>query len=301
MSEHIQSLGWIVRRTEDPMPQGAFYRDVLGLPQLRIRDNERGRNIMVWTGMYSVMETIWQGQRHPPVRHAEDSEVVPVFRVRDMGSVLARLEDSGAPQVPSKNGDTDTLYFTDPDGFVFGLRTPTTGSDLAPDIEAEEIWRKGHVELPDTPTMPSDIQDIGWVQLHAADPQSLVSFYCRSVGLDLLENNDDGSASLHLGSTASLELRPGGQSRPIPNDRKEVPDVWILRGYGFEDFIAKMAAAEAPLVNSLTLGAGSLNYYADPEGHVFGFQERKAYDPDDPLTHRIEDRVARTAWDTRTQ
>ena len=297
-SLHIQSLGWIVRRTEDPMPQGAFYRDVLGLPQLRERDNERGRNIMVWTGMYSVMETIWQGKPHPPVEFAEQAEVVPVFRVRDMDAVVSRLEASGAPRVPSRSGAKETLYFTDPDGFVFGLRTPTVGSDLAPDMEAEDVWRKGGVILPDTPAMPRDVQDIGWVQLHVADPQALVPFYCRTVGLDLLENNNDGSVSLHLGSTAALELKPGGSSRPVPKDRKDVPDVWILRGYGFDAFAAKMAAANAPLINSLTLGAGSLNYYVDPEGHVFGFQERKAYNVDDPLTHRIEDRFARAAWDS---
>lgn len=297
MSKHIQSLGWVVRRTEDPMPQGAFYRDILGLPQLRQRDNERGRNIMVWTGMYSVMETIWQGKPHPPVTFAEEAEVVPVFRVRDMDTVTARLEESGAPRIPSRSGDTETMYFTDPDGFVFGLRTPTAGSDLAPDMEAEDIWRNGGINLPNTPSMPSDVQDIGWVQLHVADPQALVPFYCRIVGLDLLENNNDGSVSLHLGSTASLELKPGGSARSIPKDRKDVPDVWILRGYGFDAFASKMESAQAPLINSLTLGAGSLNYYADPEGHVFGFQERKAYNPDDPLTHRVEDRVARTAWE----
>jgi len=93
-----------------------------------------------------------------------------------------------------------------------------------------------------------------------------------------------------------LELCPGGSSREVAKDRKELPDVWILRGYGFDEFTSAMADAKVPMVNELTLGAGSLNYYADPEGHVFGFQERKAYDPDDTRTHRIEDRAARTAW-----
>ena len=180
---------------------------------------------------------------------------------------------------------------------MFGLRAPTPGSDLAPDMEAEKLWPKGVVSLPDTPTLPADVQDIGWLRLHVADPQALIPFYCRTVGLDLLENNGDAGASLHLGSTASLELKPGGSKRAAPKDRKDLPDVWILRGYGFESFTANMAAANVPLINTLTLGAGSLNYYADPEGHVFGFQERKAYDPNDPLTHRIEDRVARAAWD----
>lgn len=297
MNEHIQSLGWIVRRMEDPMPPGEFYRDVLGLPEMRRRDTDRARNIMVWAGMYTVIETIWQGKAYPPIETVEDAEVVPIFRVRDFDAVKTQLQGANARAVPSKTEKDETEFYADPDGFVFGIRAPTPGSDLVPDIEAEKVWRDGIVTIPGTPNMPDTIQDIGWLRLHVADPQSLVPFYCRTVGLDLLENNGNAGVSMHLGGTSSLELKPGGKARPIPNDRKEVPDVWILRGYGFETFTEKMAASNAPLINSLTLGAGSLNYYADPEGHVFGFQERKAFNESDPLTHRPEDKVARAAWD----
>ena len=278
------------------MPPGEFYRDVLGLPELRRRDTERARNIMVWAGNYSVIETIWQGQPHPDGSAVEDVEVVPIFRVRNLDSVRERLSRAGTRFLPSPELDAGTVYFTDPDGFVAGLRAPVPGSDLAPDMEADRRWREGPPQLPDTPPMPQDIQDIGWLRLHVADPQALSLFYCRTVGLDVLENNGEAGVSLHLGGTGSLELAPGGSVRPAPKDRKEVPDVWIFRGYGFDAFTGAMAEADVPLVNALTLGAGSLNYYADPEGHVFGFQERRAYDPDDPLTHRIEDRIARAAW-----
>ncbi len=297
MNEHVQSLGWIVRRTADPMPPGEFYRDVLGLPELRRRDTDRARNIMVWTGNYSVIETIWQGQPYPAINSVEEAEVVPIFRVRDLDAVRDRLTAAGTRFLPPPQRDDGTLYFMDPDGFVAGLRAPVPGSDLAPDMEADRRWQQGAPQLPDTPAMPGDIQDIGWLRIHAVDPQALSLFYCRTVGLELLENNGDDGVSLHLGGTVSLELKPGGSTRPVPNDRKDVPDVWILRGYNFETFTNAMADAKVPLVNALTLGAGSLNYYADPEGHVLGFQERKAFDPDDSRTHRIEDRVARAAWD----
>ncbi len=282
------------------MPPGEFYRDVLGLPELRRRDTDRARNIMLWAGNYSVVETIWQGKPHPPVDKIEEAEVVPIFRVRDLDSVRQRLEKAGTRILPA-SVDDGTVYFTDPDGFVTGLRSPSPGSDLAPDLEADRLWSSGLVTLPETDAMPPDVQDLGWLRLHVENPQDLAAFYCRTVGLDLLENNGATGVSLHIGGTASLELVPGGTRRPVPNDRKDVPDVWIFRGYGFEAFTGAMAEADVPLVNELTLGAGSLNYYADPEGHVFGFQERKAFNPDDPLTHRIEDRAARTAWNnTRT-
>jgi len=278
------------------MPPGEFYRDVIGLPELRRRDTDRARNIMLWAGNYSVVETMWQGQPYPPVNIVEDAEVVPIFRVRNRETVHQRLKKAGTRFLEASDPNDCTVYFADPDGFVAGIREPAAGSDLVPDIEAQRFWSSGLVTLPETANLPDDIQDIGWLRMHVEDPQSLASFYCRTVGLDLLENNSEAGVSLHMGGTTSLELAPGGTRRTVPNDRKDVPDVWIFRGYGFESFTDAMAEAGVPLVNELTLGAGSLNYYADPEGHVFGFQERKAFNSDDPLTHRIEDKAARAAW-----
>lgn len=301
MNKHIQSLGWVVRRTEDPMPPGEFYRDAVGLAEVRRRDTDKAHNIMLWAGMYTSFETIWQGRPHPPVETIEDAEVIPIFRVRDFDAVRTRLENANTRFLPSPSDHDGTLYFTDPDGFVSGIRAPEPGSDLAPDMEADSLWPDKVVTIPDSPPLAYGIQDIGWLRIHTADPQALTPFYCGTVGLEVLENNGAEGVSFHLGSTTTLELKPGGTSRPTPKDRKDLPDVWILRGYGFDTFAAKMAEANVPLVNALTLGGGSLNYYADPEGHVFGFQERRAYDPDDPLTHRPEDRVARAAWDAKTR
>lgn len=296
MDAQIQGLGWIVRRTEDPLPQGQFYLDAIGLPELRRRDTDRARNIMAWMGMYSVLETIWQGQPHPPVDSPSDAEVIPIFRVRDWDVVMDRLK---AHETLFLNEDPDaegTVYFKDPDGFVCGLRAPIAGSDLAPDLEADRRWPDDLVSLPNTPSLAAGVQDIGWLRLHVEDPQALSQFYCRKVGLDVLENNGDKGVTLHLGGPCALELAPGGRSRPTPNDRKEVPDVWIMRGYDLAAFAQKMTEENVPVINELALGAGSLNYYADPEGHVFGYQQRAVYNPDEPVTHRIEDRAAHEAW-----
>ncbi len=298
MDAHIQGLGWIVRRTADPLPQGQFYLDGIGLRELRRRDTDRARNIMAWMGMYSVLETIWQGQPHPAVEQPADAEVIPIFRIRDWDTVMARLRANGAGFLNENPDPEGTLYFTDPDGFVCGIRAPAAGSDLASDLEADRRWPDDLVSLPDTPPLADGLQDIGWLRLHVADPQALSQFYCRTVGLDVLENNGDRGATLHLGGTCALELAPGGKSRPTPGDRKEVPDVWILRGYDLAAFAEKMAAANVPLINELTLGSGSgaLNYYADPEGHVFGYQQRAEYDPGQTVAYRIEDRAASDAW-----
>jgi len=296
MRDDVLGLGWVVRRTADPITQGEFYLNVLGLPELRRRDTGRAKNIMMWAGGYSDIETIWKGHPHPPVSKSEDSELVPIFRARNFGSVMGRLKEANTSFITSNIPDDNTVFFTDPAGFVCGLRPSADGSDTAPDVEADRLWNNGMGSLLNTTFMPSDLQDIGWLRLHVADPDKIAAFYNSEVGLDLLENNGNSGSTLHLGGPAALEICPGGKSRPVPADRTEVPDVWILRGYDHHGFTVEMANKDVPLVNSLTLGAGSLNYYADPEGHVFGYQQRSPYDPDNPVTHRIEDRVLFEIW-----
>ena len=44
-SNDIQGLGWIVRRSDDPIITGEFYTKILGLPELRRRDNLKSKNI----------------------------------------------------------------------------------------------------------------------------------------------------------------------------------------------------------------------------------------------------------------
>jgi len=296
MRDDVLGLGWVVRRSADPITQGEFYRNVLGLPELRRRDTDRAKNIMMWAGGYSDIETIWQGQVHPPVSKAEDAELVPIFRARDSRSVSDRLKEANTPFISSTIPEDNTVFFIDPAGFVCGLRPAADGSDIASDVEADRLWNLGMGRLSNTTPISSDLQDIGWLRLHVADPDKIAAFYNNEVGLDLLENNGSSGLTLHLGGPAALEICPGGKSRPVPADRKEVPDVWILRGYDHHGFAVEMAEKNVPLVNSLTLGAGSLNYYADPEGHVFGYQQRNPYDPDDPVTHRIEDRLLFEIW-----
>jgi len=297
MKYKIQSLGWIVRRAIDPIKLGLFYKNKIGLPELRRRDNDKVKNIMLWGGMLNVLETMSGGKVQQKNKKITDFEIIPVFRCNNISNTTKYLNDHGVERIDSDYNYKGTLFFLDPEGFAFGLRQSIAKPTLIPDIKAKSIWPNKLLNLPGVSPLANSIQDIGWLILHVKNPQKIIKFYSQIVGLTVLDNNEASVGSLYLGCTTTLEVRHGGVEKTIPKDRVERPDVWILRGYGFADFQRKMKINGVRLINELTLGAGKLNYYTDTEGHVFGFQERKAFEKDDILTHRIEDRVAKTEWD----
>ena len=111
----------------------------------------------------------------------------------------------------------------------------------------------------------------------------------------------EGRFSLGLGRGTELVLTPGGRRFEPAADRREVPDVWILRVYDHDGLAARLKALGAHEVNSITIGGGVLSYFTDPEGHLFGIQQRTP----DLLTGdsraRIEDEPAWAAWDARSK
>ncbi len=57
MNAGVQSLGWYVLRAADPLPLIRFYRDVLGLSELRGRETpSEEASAMLWAGGTTVFE-----------------------------------------------------------------------------------------------------------------------------------------------------------------------------------------------------------------------------------------------------
>ncbi len=288
-SNEIQGLGWLVRRSVDPISTGEFYKKILGLPDRRRRDNLESKNIMLWAGGYSVLATNWKGKIYPKVNSLEDAEIIPIFRTRNIISIKSVLKQNSIIPIFDNTKKDSTIYFLDPSGFVVGVRPSVEKTNLSSDIAADLI--------PNVKNPLGYIQDLGWLRMNVSNPQILAEFYNEVVGLDILENNEQDGASLYLGAGIMLELRVGGKPRAMRKDRKEVPDVWVLRGYNIDAFHNKMKRYNVPIINELTLEGGKLNYYSDPEGHVFGYQERNEFDPNNEFSQRIEDLEARKAWE----
>jgi predicted enzyme related to lactoylglutathione lyase len=290
--ESIQGLGWFVRRTSDAGALGRFYRAALGLPVLRAWDGPDGAGTMFYAGDVAVFEINRGGQ--VPVDPAQ-AECTPVFRARDLDTALRQAVDAGA-HVVDQHKSTGAVYLTDVLGHVFGLRPPDDAAQHAPDAEAARRWSTDDRGLAGLAPLPAAIQDLGWVRLRVEDPAALAVFYRDMVGLDILGETPEGGALLHLGGTGCLELAPGGARRPPPKDRIDITDVWILRIYDYVAMKAHLAVNRVPLVNELELAGGWLDYYLDPEGHLFGIQERKAPDPAVPNSNLAEDAAARRRW-----
>jgi glyoxylase I family protein len=102
-------------RVADPLASLAFYRDVLGLPEVRrLHDGGRVRSIWVRAGECALMlEREIRGSGP-----AGGSGHVLVLEVAGLEEWVARLERAGHPPI-DRTGST--VYVADPDGHRVGL------------------------------------------------------------------------------------------------------------------------------------------------------------------------------------
>jgi predicted enzyme related to lactoylglutathione lyase len=291
----IQGLGWFVRRTAgDPLALAAFYEAAVGLRAVR-PPREGFRNRMLWAGDIAMFETA--ARTASAEGAARTGDLVPVFRARDYDAAKAAALAAGARLQREETASGRAAYLLDPDGLPFGLWQAPADPIFAPDILADEIWRAGGVALPGIAMPPPAIQDLASVNLKAADPIALAGFYRAALELDLLGPPAPEGAALGFGRTCILELLPGGVERPPPRDRDEVPDVFILRVYDLDWLELRIARAGARIVNRMSITGGRLIYALDPEGHLFGLQQRTPDLLPAGTPERVEDGVARALWD----
>lgn len=289
----IQGLGWIVRRTlRSPAALTPFYQAALGLRQLR--PAAPSGSVMLWAGDIVMFES--SALTPGPDTDARRGELVFLMRARDYSRAKAAMLATGARVLREDTGTNATLYAVDPDGAVFGLWQAHAGSGFPPDAAADAIWQAGAIGMPGVPALANGLQDVASINLKVADPVALAAFYHDALGLELLGAPTPAGATLALGRTAVLELHPGGLRHAPPRDRSEVPDVWILRVYDHDALAARLRTHKAVIVNQIAITGGRLTYALDPEGHLFGFQQRTPDLLPPGAAERAEDALARTLW-----
>lgn len=289
----IQGLGWIVRRTaQPPAALTAFYQAALGLRQLR--PAAPTGSVMMWAGDIGMFEL--SALTPSPDAEARKDDLSFLLRARDYDTAKSALISAGAKVEREETANGRTLYVRDPAGMLFGLWQAHSGSSFPPDARADAIWRGGAVSLPNTAALPNGLQDIASVNLKAADPVALAAFYHDTLALDLLGAPTAKGATLALGRTAVLELHPGGVKRTPLSDRNQSPDAWILRVYDQAGLTARLKAKGVTILNELSITGGRLTYALDPEGRVFGLQQRTPDLLPAGAPERIEDTLARALW-----
>jgi len=99
----------------------AWYRDVLGLPQLNqpTEDEEP-----VFLGKPGLQFGLFQAQRESPAREPESSGLRHVaLVVDDLESAQERLREHDVPFDYADHGNALSVYFRDPDDHVLELTT----------------------------------------------------------------------------------------------------------------------------------------------------------------------------------
>ncbi|HEU0103423.1 MAG TPA: VOC family protein [Mycobacteriales bacterium] len=249
-----------------------FYRDVVGLPVIRPVD----QMVTFWAGEDLGFEIKCDDVDRGLHDHPETAQCLPVFRTHDLAATLARTAAAGFPAswtVVSQHATTS--WVLGPDGHLTGFEQRSPDSPFAADREALRRWELGAFELPEVEPMAPDLHYLSRVVLRVQDVDRLSGFYAGVLGLDRV-GAEDGAAVHSLGDTVLLVLAPGGRPRPPVRDRLEVANVVMTRVADLDAVLDASAAEGATRVGEvLEFFTGSrAAYLADPEGNLFGVQQR---------------------------
>ena len=290
-NELVQGLGWFVRRTVDGQQWqlAEFYEKALGMRGVRPPPKPPLANKMLWTGDFSMFEL--SVRKAGAESGARLGDMIPVFRARNFDGARSRIIAAGGTLQEDSPGTPRFAQFKDPDGFFFAIAEPPPKSPYPSDQMADALWRQGGIELPGIEKFGPELQDVASIIVQVADPTAMATYYAEMIGLEFFVSPSAGGAVLGLGRTVSLTLRPGGQRRDLPADRQLIPDVWILRVRDLKAMTARLKSKGARVVNEITINGGALTYAADPEGHLFGLQQRTPDLYKDGAPIRIEDKL----------
>jgi predicted enzyme related to lactoylglutathione lyase len=299
----IMGLGWYVVFSRPSMMDRmtAFYEKTIGLPEmLNMRTDIQNKNLL-WGGEDIVVDLAHHAPETPLSPREADPATArqfPIFRTDDLDALMAGFAARGArtlPVRPTSHGRE--AFVLDLMGRLIGFRQSDLDSPLAADKEARRRFKRGEAFNPGCASMPSHLQELGWVRLRVADMKAARAFYGARVGLRDL--GAAGSAALFdLGDNTTLEIVGGGVARPAPAEQRAAESVAILRVVDFPAIMARLKAAGQPFPYTIANKPNQgFSYIADSEGNLLGLADRKP-----PAAYRglipvqPEDLEARRRW-----
>ncbi len=294
----IQGLGWFVRRYVEPVSEvEPFYVTALRLQALRPRPPGT-RSLMLWAGDLTMVEL--NVLNPAPGSDARRDEVSLVMRTARCGSALRHLQRSGAAPMSRDHGPTSAATFVDPFGRLIGVQaegddTGACGDGRAPGSAAK---REAVVaaQVPGATSPTAEFLDVYGIDVAVVDPVATAAFYRDLLGLEPLGPFTPAGAQLSLGRRARLRLLAGGRRHSPPSDRDQVPDVWVLRVFDHAALMARLQSRGVPMITVRRFTGGIIAYAVDPEGHLFGFQQRTPDLLADGELERVEDALANRLW-----
>ena len=273
MRENFQGLHSYIRRPGMPAAELVpFYRDVIGLPIIR----PVGEMVTFWAGEDYGFEIKCDDQARRLDSDPMSAQCLPVFRSKDLAATERRL--SGLGHEPSHRTTSEhgtCSWYACPDGHAIGFEERSENSPFEADQIALARLRAGTSQLPGVGPLPDDLHYLARILVRVHDVDAVSDFYASTIGLDLV-GVESGARVHSLGDTALLIIAPGGAPRSAPTDRIEVGNIISNRIHDFDDFLAYLdrngvALCGAPIEFSTGTRA---SYLVDPEGNLFGFQQR---------------------------
>ena len=143
--------------------------------------------------------------------------------------------------------------------------------------------------MPGAPGLDGEIAGLGWIVVRCTDLATQLAFYRDTLGFDVVMESER-TALLALGGALTLEIALGCPPQPVPTDRAEMPDAFLLRVDDSDALAARLEAAGVRRVGATHRtedGGGAIHYLLDPENHLFGIQTRTE------ASDRVEDIEAR--------
>jgi predicted enzyme related to lactoylglutathione lyase len=302
-SREIMALGWyVVFSPPSLMDQTtSFYGQTLGLPlMMTMRTAQQNKNYF-WGGEDIVLDLSHHAPEAPFAPRDADpatARQVPIVRTDNLGALMATFVSHGAHLLPIRPTSYGREAFVvDTTGRLIGFRQRDISSPLAADREARRRLKRGEAFNPGCASMPSNLQELGWVRLRAADPDAAKRFYGDRVGLPYVGSTDDATL-FDLGDNTTLEIVGGGIPRPLPTAQNAASSVMILRVVDFQTTLRRLKSAGQPFPFKIYNEAnGGFSYIADSEGNLLGLADRRppaAYKDKAPVLP--EDLEARRRW-----
>lgn len=274
--ENLMAMGWYMRRTADSHTLGDFYRDVVGLPIMR---GGRPWNVtMFWGGETTVFE-LKSDEAPMPERETDPDSApcTPIFRVHGLDGLVQKIVSGGGTHIKTQLYEHARIaYLLDTDRQIIALRESARTSPLGMDREAWCRFDAGDDFNPACAPLSAGIQRLDGVVMRVADLPRMRAFYRDIVGLSEVYT-DDECVILNLGDNTYLELRGGGHLVPVPADRVEITNSFILRMQDTDAFKDQLKAHGVVFVNEhIQWKRAHLAYFADPEGRIIGIEQRYA-------------------------
>lgn len=279
MGFEVMSLGWCVRFVPVSLMDvmSDYWLRTIGLPRpgyLRVAEGDLENKDLMWGGETIIVNHNYGGVDapiSPREAHPDTARYCAIFRVSRLDDVVERLRARGAAVLdPRPCAFGREAFIVDPMGMLTGLRERDAGSPLAQDYEATRRRRRGAAFNPGCPSMPEGWQELGWIRLTAEDSPRLTAFYRDTVGLSLI-GEVGGSVLFDFGDNTTLELAPGGATRPFPAIQMAAQAAPILRVPDVHSAIAHLRRGGVHFVHDLlTSPKSEFAYFADPEGNVTG-------------------------------